>query len=47
MGIGIDGVSATYRSAPPKLGEHTAAVLRDWLGYDMQAVAALRLQKVI
>ena len=47
FGIGIDGANATYRSAPPKLGEHTAAVLRDWLGYDMQAVAALRLQKVI
>src|SRR4051812_15491868 len=24
LGIGIDGVNATYRSAPPKLGEHTA-----------------------
>jgi crotonobetainyl-CoA:carnitine CoA-transferase CaiB-like acyl-CoA transferase len=47
LGIGIDGVNSTYRSAPPKLGEHTAAILRDWLGYDMQAVAALRLQKLI
>ena len=47
LGIGIDGSNATYRSPPPKLGEHTAAILRDWLGYDMQAVAALRLQKLI
>lgn len=47
LGIGIDGANATYRSPPPKLGEHTASVLRDWLGYDMQAVAALRLQKLI
>ena len=47
LGIGIDGNNATYRSPPPKLGEHTAAILRDWLGYDMQAVAALRLQKLI
>ena len=47
LGIGIDGANATYRSPPPKLGEHTAAILRDWLGYDMKAVAALRLQKLI
>ena len=47
FGIGIDGANATYRSPPPKLGEHTAAILRDWLGYDAQAVASLRLQKLI
>jgi len=47
LGIGIDGVNATYRTPPPKLGEHTGAVLRDWLGYEAQAVAALRLQKLI
>ena len=47
LGIGIDGANATYRSPPPKLGEHTSAVLRDWLGYDMQMVAGLRLQKLI
>ncbi len=47
FGIGIDGSNATYRSPPPRLGEHTAAVLRDWLGYDAQAVASLRLQKLI
>ncbi len=47
LGIGIDGVNSTYRTAPPRLGEHTSAVLRDWLGYDIQTVAALRLQKLI
>ena len=47
FGIGVDGSNATYRLPPPKLGEHTAAVLRDWLGYDAQAVASLRLQKLI
>jgi crotonobetainyl-CoA:carnitine CoA-transferase CaiB-like acyl-CoA transferase len=47
LGIGIDGVNATYRTAPPKLGEHTSGILRDWLGYDIQTVAALRLQKLI
>ena len=47
FGIGVDGSSATYHLPPPRLGEHTAAVLRDWLGYDAQAVAGLRLQKVI
>ncbi len=47
LGIGIDGSNATYRLPPPRLGEHTAAVLRDWLGYDAQAVASLRLQKLI
>ena len=47
LGIGVDGSNATYRLPPPKLGEHTAAVLRDWLGYDVQAVASLRLQKLI
>ena len=47
LGIGIDGSNATYRTPPPMLGEHTATILRDWLGYDAQAVASLRLQKLI
>ena len=47
FGIGVDGSNATYHLPPPRLGEHTAAVLRDWLGYDAQTVAGLRLQKVI
>jgi crotonobetainyl-CoA:carnitine CoA-transferase CaiB-like acyl-CoA transferase len=28
--------------APPRLGEHTDAVLRDWLGLDDQRIRALR-----
>ncbi len=47
LGIGIDGSNASYRSPPPRLGEHTDTVLRDWLGYDAQAVARLRVQKLI
>jgi crotonobetainyl-CoA:carnitine CoA-transferase CaiB-like acyl-CoA transferase len=47
LGIGIDGSNASYRLPPPRLGEHTGAVLRDWLGYDAQTVARLRDQKLI
>jgi len=47
FGIGIDGSNASYRLPPPRLGEHTESVLRDWLGYDAQAVAQLRGQKLI
>ena len=34
-------------SAPPVLGEHTEAVLSEWLAYDAAAVASLRAQQVI
>jgi hypothetical protein len=47
FGIGIDGNNATYRMPPPRLGEHTDAVLQDWLGYDAPAVAQLRAQKLV
>ncbi len=47
FGIGIDGSNATYRSPPPRLSEHTDAVLRDWLGYDAAAIAQLRAQKLV
>jgi len=47
LGIGIDGSNASYRLPPPRLGEHTGAVLRDWLGYDAQTVARLHDDKLI
>ena len=47
FGIGIDGCYATYRLPPPRLGEHTEAVLRDWLGYDAHTITRLREQKLI
>ena len=47
LGIGIDGAAAGYRMPPPRLGEHTDGVLREWLGYDEKRVASLRAQKVV
>ena len=36
-----------YSTAPPRLGEHTDEVLRDWLGYSDQSIAELRKNSVI
>src|SRR6185437_8714852 len=36
-----------YRSAPPRLGEHTDDVLRDRLGLDAEEIARLRKMAVI
>jgi crotonobetainyl-CoA:carnitine CoA-transferase CaiB-like acyl-CoA transferase len=47
LGIGVDGNNASYRSAPPKLGEHTDEVLRSVLGYDESEVARLRADRVV
>lgn len=38
---------ATIRSAPPFLGEHTATVLHELLGYDESRIAALRADGAI
>jgi crotonobetainyl-CoA:carnitine CoA-transferase CaiB-like acyl-CoA transferase len=46
LGIGVDGSHATYRTPPPRLGEHTEEVLRE-LGYDEHRIASLRTSKVI
>ena len=47
LGIQIDGESVFPRLAPPKLGEHTDAVLREVLGYGDDALARLREAGVI
>jgi crotonobetainyl-CoA:carnitine CoA-transferase CaiB-like acyl-CoA transferase len=40
--IGLSATPAYPRSAPPTLGQHSAEVLRDWLGLDDAEIAALR-----
>jgi crotonobetainyl-CoA:carnitine CoA-transferase CaiB-like acyl-CoA transferase len=47
LGIAVDGNGSTYRLPPPRLGEHTASTLRDWLGYDEAAISRLREQKAL
>ena len=47
IGIGVDGSNASYRTPPPRLGEHTDEVLRNLLGYDQETIAGLRTAKVV
>jgi crotonobetainyl-CoA:carnitine CoA-transferase CaiB-like acyl-CoA transferase len=47
LGIHVDGTCASYRQPPPRLGEHTDAVLREVLGYDDPAIERLRMEKVL
>jgi len=47
LGIGVDEAANAFALAPPRLGEHTDAVLRAWLGYDDDAIARLRERKLI
>ncbi len=44
--VRFDGVPAEVKSAP-LLGEHTAEVLRDWLGLDDAAVTELRSDGIV
>jgi crotonobetainyl-CoA:carnitine CoA-transferase CaiB-like acyl-CoA transferase len=47
LGIGVDGTASSYRLPPPRLGEHTDEVLREWVGYDDGVINELRDQKVV
>jgi crotonobetainyl-CoA:carnitine CoA-transferase CaiB-like acyl-CoA transferase len=47
LGIQVDGQSAGVRVAPPRLGEHTHAVLTELLGYPPQRIAELRSAGVV
>jgi crotonobetainyl-CoA:carnitine CoA-transferase CaiB-like acyl-CoA transferase len=44
--IRLSATPVTYRSAPPMLGEHTDAVLAQWLGLGVEQLATLRGQSV-
>ena len=43
----LSATPVQHLSAPPRLGEHTTAVLQDWLGMDQQQVHALQKQQVL
>jgi crotonobetainyl-CoA:carnitine CoA-transferase CaiB-like acyl-CoA transferase len=43
----LSATPATYRKAPPMLGEDSADVLGDWMGYDEAAITRLRDAGVI
>jgi crotonobetainyl-CoA:carnitine CoA-transferase CaiB-like acyl-CoA transferase len=45
--IRLSETPVEYRNAPPTLGQHTAEVLADLLGYDAAGIAALHERKVI
>ncbi len=45
--IRMSATPVEYRCAPPTLGEHTDAVLDEWLGIGAQQVAALRQSNVV
>ncbi len=45
--IRLSASPVVYRNAPPRLGEHTDEVLREWLELDEAALAALRRQQVV
>lgn len=40
--VDFSATPTVYERAPPLLGEHTEEVLRDWLGYSAETIAALR-----
>jgi crotonobetainyl-CoA:carnitine CoA-transferase CaiB-like acyl-CoA transferase len=44
--VSFDGQRALHRTPPPRLGEHTAEVLRE-AGYDEEAIAALEREGIV
>ena len=47
LGIAVDDNNSTWRSAPPRLGEHNDVVLGGLLGYGATRIAQLKSNKVI
>jgi len=47
LGIAVDDNNASYRSAPPRLGEHNDVVLGKLLGYDDERIEQLKFKKII
>lgn len=47
LGITFDGQSDVHRSSPPRLGEHTEAILRDRLGMSEARITSMKNSGVI
>ncbi|MDH3513127.1 MAG: CoA transferase [Gammaproteobacteria bacterium] len=45
--VDFSATAVQYTKAPPRLGEHTDEVLREWLGYSDESIAELRASSVI
>jgi crotonobetainyl-CoA:carnitine CoA-transferase CaiB-like acyl-CoA transferase len=45
--VNFSATAVHYAQAPPRLGEHTDEVLREWLGYSDESIAELRKSSVI
>ncbi|MEW5888624.1 MAG: CoA transferase [Pseudomonadota bacterium] len=47
LGIRVDGNARTFRTPPPRLGQDSAAVLREWLSLDEAEIARLKQSDTI
>lgn len=45
--IRLSATPVTYRRPPPTLGEHTDAILDDWLGLDAGDIARWRRRNAV
>ncbi len=45
--VRFSDTGVSYRRAPPRLGEHTDEILREWLGYSDTTIAGLRRDSAI